>query len=123
MKPNKDFEKWAMPKLEKLQKILLLEDFHPLRIEPSNTNASECQFNYPYKSITIRYSQELLNKWENGDKQHVLDVLTHEMFHPITDPLYAKSTSRWASKDEVEDERERLTDHLTNIIRKNNLIS
>lgn len=117
-KKNKEFEKWALPKLIKYQKILLLEDFHPLKIEFSDSDASECVFVYPYKSITVRYSKGLLEAFKKKDYDHILDVLVHELCHAITDPLYAKATSRWCGKEEVEDEREGLTDHIANIIRK-----
>jgi hypothetical protein len=101
-----------------MQKILLLEDFYPLKVEPSKTEACECKFTYPYKSITVRYSEDLLEYWKNKEFSKVDAILMHEMCHPITDPLYAKASSTYRTKDEVEDERERLTDHISNIVSK-----
>jgi len=42
----------------------------------------------------------------------------HEMFHVVTDKLYAKAGSRFVGNGELEDEREQLTDHLANIVLK-----
>ena len=118
MKKDIKFEKYAIEKLKKIQKILLLEDFYPLKIEPSKSRASESEFSYPYKSINIRYSQDLLDDFKKKDFVSVNAVLVHEMFHPVTDGLYSKATDRYVTKNEIEDERERLTDHLANIISK-----
>lgn len=122
---HKQFEKWAWPHLRALQKLLLLEDYYPLELEfkpnAPNINA-ECQFYYPYKTITIRYSNSLVNNWRKKKYRSVLATLAHEMAHVVTDPLYAKACNMWRSKDELEDERERLTDHLANIVMKNNLL-
>jgi hypothetical protein len=122
---NRDFEKWALPLLHKLQKVLLTEDFTPLTLHYGleNTRAyAECRCLYPYKSITINYGDEIVRDFKKGKRNDCLAALTHEMCHPITDPLYSKATSRYASKDEIEDERERLTDHIANIVLKNKLI-
>jgi hypothetical protein len=37
---------------------------------------------------------------------------SYGLCHLITDPLYSKASTRLVSKTEVEDEREKLTDHL-----------
>jgi hypothetical protein len=123
-KQQKDFEKWATPILNKLQDTLLLHDFQPLTIEAKYDIrvVAQCELNYPYKSITIQYSESLLKDWVAGKKEKVKGVLVHEMCHPITDPLYCKSTNRFVSKDEIEDERERLTDHIANILIRADLV-
>ena len=121
MKKNKKFEKWALTELKKLRTVLLLEDFTPLSIEPSGKkNTSECEVAYPYKSITIKYSEQVLDDFLKNKKENAIQVLTHEMCHPITDGLYTKASNRFVSKDEIEDERERLTDHIANILLKKN---
>ena len=123
MKRHIKFEKWALPKLKQLQKILLLEDFHPLQIEPSETEATQSQFHYPYKTITIRYSKGLIEYFEEKNYEKCLNIICHEMCHPITDGLYCKAANTFRTRDEVEDERERLTDHIANIVTKNKLVS
>lgn len=57
-----------------------------------------------------------------GDKEEALATLIHEYIHPLTDPLYCKARSRYVTHDELNDEREALTDHIANIIIKANLI-
>lgn len=122
-KSNKKLEKWAILKLEKIQKVLLLNDYYPLNIEPSGKeNVSECEYTYPYKSINIRYSDDVSKSFDKKEYSTVLDILTHEMCHVLTDPLYTKGIQRYLNKNEYEDERERLTDHIANIIRKNKLV-
>lgn len=123
-KTHKDFEKYALKLLSKLQSILLLNDFYPLKIvfKEVKTSTARCILHYPYKSITIEYGNELFEDWRKGNLTEVTEVLTHEMCHPISDELYCKSTERWASKSEIEDSRERLTDHIANIVLANGLI-
>jgi len=118
---HKDFEKWALPVLQKIQKKLLLEDYHPLTIKyrKEMTAYAECAIRYPYKSIEIRYSTSLFEDWCKGED--VKNELTHEMCHVVTDPFYCKAVSRYLGKDELEDERERLTDHIANIVLKQEL--
>lgn len=118
------FEKWAIVELKKIQKKLLLEDFYPIEIKYRTENHesyAECRVAYPYKSITIKYGDAALHDFKEKKYEDIVDALTHEMCHPITDPLYVKGVSRWASRQEIEDERERLTDHIANIILKNGL--
>ena len=127
MKPkdHKAFQAWCLPYLTKLRKILLLHDFYPINFQHGVQNSdahADCHFHYPYKTITIGYSDALIKDWKAKKYSAVIGVLTHEMCHPITDPLYAKAASTWRTKGEVEDERERLTDHIANIILDNKLI-
>jgi hypothetical protein len=121
-KSQKQFERWALPQLKRLQKQLLLEHFEPLEIEyrsKMGDTYAECQFTYPYLSITIRYGDTMLADFQKGDKKGVHSALVHEMCHPLTDPLFDKAISRYVTKDEVNMERERLTDHIANIVLRN----
>ena len=100
--------------------ILLLQR-HTFELERNaegdNSNAFMlCTFNYPYLNVTIKYSQKAFQEWRNG--KDMTPYIVHEMCHPITDPLYAKSTSRWSTHDEIKDERENLTDLICNIVLK-----
>lgn len=124
MKRDVIFEKWAMPQLRKLQKLYLLEHFEPLRIETTDKEnvVAECAISYPYQSITIRYSSELTKDFRDKKFSSIMATLAHEMAHPLTDPLYWKATGRYSSKEEINDEREKLTDHIANILIKNKLI-
>jgi len=125
MKKKKEFERFAMQMLTKLQHILLLNDHTPLILETpceSKYAKAESAFHYPYKSITIRYDKNLYEDWMKGKKEQVVSVLAHEMCHVVTDPFYSKAISTYKSSDELENERERLTDHIANVLIKNKLI-
>lgn len=124
-KPNtKAFEAWAMPVLQKLQTVMLLHDHAPLKIELKQKMKAlaEFQISYPYKSLHIRYSPDVLEMFEKKEFEELKGVLSHELSHALTDPLYCKATNRYVGKQEIEDERERLTDHIANIVLKNKLI-
>jgi hypothetical protein len=126
MTKNKKFEKWAKIILLKVQKIVLVEDFTPVSLEYKkklrHDAIAECECEYPYKTITINYSDELVEMFDKKKFRELTNILVHEMCHPITDPLYQKAIYRYIGSNEVEDERERLTDHIAGIVIKNKLI-
>lgn len=78
----------------------------------------EISFGYPYLEPIINFSDEAVENWTEGKLKK--DRILHELCHIITDPLYAKAVSRYVSANEIENERERLTDTITIIL--NNLI-
>ena len=117
-KNRKEFEAWANREINKIQKVLLLDSYRIAGVEPSNEPASYCLFRYPYKEIQIQYSEEVFKDWGSGKKAMARDILVHEMCHAVTDPLYTKAMARFVGKEEIEDEREQLTDHLANIVIK-----
>lgn len=119
MKKNKQFEKFVYKIIKKYSKILLL-DKHTFELHYGCENENslmECVFNYPYLNVTINYSNSVIKKWK--EKKDIIPFVVHEMCHPITDPLYSKSTDRYVSKNEILDEREKLTDYICNIVIKN----
>lgn len=125
MKKNIKFERFALPFLKKLAKTLLLEDHYPITIEPGVQKTSsymECNLSYPYKFIEIHYSQSVIDDFEKDERKTLKNSLVHEMVHAITEPLYVKAVYRYTTSDEINDERERLTDHITNIVLRNELI-
>lgn len=118
MTDNIELEKHVMGIIEKYTPILLLQR-HTFEIKKGTKNPealAECIFNYPYLNATIHYSDKCVKEWNEG--KDIVPYIVHEMCHLITDPLYAKATSRYVSKDEIEDERENLTDLICNIIIK-----
>lgn len=120
MKKQKQFEKWAMEILKKYHDILLLQNhLLSLKFDPKMEDAwATHSFNYPYKETRVNYSKGLYEMWEKKEYDEVKSVLIHEVCHTLTDPLYGKATNRYVTKDEINDEREALTDHLANIIIK-----
>lgn len=118
---KKDFQKWGLSVAKKYQKILLLDD-HSLTFEYqkeiSAGAAMHHLWRYPYKETIIQYSDYALNLWKEKKKDELKAIIIHELCHSVTDPLYGKACSRYIAKDDLEDERERLTDHLANVIMK-----
>lgn len=115
MKTEKQFEKWIRQQIDKYA-IPLGIQINQIDIEKKNVEYLEITCTYPYLDPTIRYSQKAFDHWKEG-------ILTscrilHELCHIITDPLYCKAISRYVSENEIRDERERLTDTVTAIIRK-----
>lgn len=118
---NPKFEKYIFLIIKQYSKVLLLEQ-HTFKVRygtESSDALMECTFAYPYLNITLNYSDKVVEKWKK--KEDVIPFIVHEMCHPITDPLYAKTCTRYVSKNEVEDEREKLTDYIANIVLKNKL--
>lgn len=113
------FENWANAKLEEWQEILLLQGYTLKKIKKSSDDSSKMIFRYPYKNIEVHYAKDVFEDWKNGEKDEAEQVLIHELCHVFTDPLYSKAVDRFPSKNEIEDEREHLVDHITNIIWKN----
>lgn len=118
---NPKFEKYIHKIIEKYAKVLLLDHstFEVKYGVNDERSLMESCFNYPYLSITVKYSDDAIKKWKN--KEDVVPIIIHELCHPITDPLYSKACDRYVSKGEINDERERLTDYIANIIVKNKL--
>lgn len=113
---RKEFEAWCNKTLKEYQSILMLDDFRLLPIEKSESEASESAFRYPYKNIQIRYSKEVEDDYKAKKYDEARITLMHELCHTMTDPLYDKALQRMVSRNEIEDERERLTDHIANLV-------
>lgn len=116
-----EIEKFIYKIINKYSKILLL-DKHTFEVVygVNDENAlMECRFNYPYLNVTILYGDKFIERYKKKDD--LIPFIVHEICHPITDPLYCKSTARYVSKDEILDEREKLTDYICNIVIKNKL--
>ena len=117
-KTNKKFEVYVLKVIKEFVPILLLQR-HTFKLKKGtedNRVYMECVFNYPYLNVTIKYSKRIVKKWRKNED--IVPYIVHEMCHPITDPLYTKATARYVSKDEILDERERLTDYICNIALK-----
>lgn len=114
---SKEFEKYVESIFEKYKNKLLIADrTFEIKYGLSNSDAlMESRTAYPYLSIILDYGDEVVDKWKKKDKT-VKWVIIHELCHTITDPLYCKAITRYVSKDEIEDERERLTDKIANIV-------
>ena len=106
---------------EKYKPVLFLEKYH-LSVEKHEETYMASKFNYPYLDITIHYSTKSFETWKK-DKRDSERRIIHEFCHTITDPYYCVTTDRYISKNQLEDARERLTDHIAQIVNKHfNLI-
>lgn len=78
-----------------------------------------CKFRYPYTDTILYYGEDFerdYKQMDRYDKNELERRIVHEMLHQLTDPLYAKATSRWVGQQDIEDERERLTDRIATIV-------
>jgi len=115
---KKDFIIWFDNHI-KYYKPFLGIDLQEIKIKyDSEVNYLSIGLSYPYLNPTIYFGEKAFEDFKNNKitKQTVL----HELCHILTDPLYVKATQRYVSTDEIEAERERLTDTIGNII--NNLL-
>lgn len=114
MKSHKDLEKHALGIIKRFQPKLLAQQYVYSVSFGKGAEFWECVFNYPYLNVDIHYSERAFKDWCGG--KDVTPYVLHEMCHAITDPFYAKATDRYSSKNEIRDERERLTDLICNIV-------
>lgn len=115
-KTKKDFENWIKEQIDYYAPILGVE-LNRIDVEYKDEGCFlEITHIYPYLDPTLRYSERAFQVWKEGKMEK--DRILHELLHIITDPLYTKAFSRYVTKQEIEDERERLTDTISAIIRK-----
>ena len=117
------YEKWIRAMFEKYKGILFIEKYH-LKMRPKTKEEDyymASRFNYPYLDITIIYSEKSIKDWKEN-KRDAERRIVHEFCHTITDPFYAVVID-WPTKAHIEDARERMTDHIAQIVNKHfNLI-
>ena len=113
MAKNRNFKKWIEQTIEYYRPYLQIGT-QKIRVEKDDVNYMEITFTYPYLEPYIKYSEKAEKSWLEGHLPK--DRILHELCHILTDPLYAKATSRYVSKNEIEDEREKLTDTLSVIL-------
>lgn len=117
MKEEKQLTKWIEEMYHKYKGILFIEKYH-LKVEKDKEEDRylACQFNYPYLDAKILFSEKFLKDWQK-DKLNAERRLIHEFCHIITDPFYAVVLD-FPSRKQLEDQRERLTDHIAQIVNK-----
>ena len=103
---------------DKYKAILFIEKYH-LKYRPNKKEEDyflASRFNYPYLDLTIIYSEDFIKDWQKNKKDAERRII-HEFCHAITDPFYA-TIINWPTKQKIEDERERLNDHIAQIVNK-----
>ena len=116
MKHENQYRKWMAEMFEKYKSVLFIEKYHLQVTHNKETHYLASKFNYPYLDIEILYTEKSLNDWKR-DKKDAERRLIHEFCHTITDSFYSAVT-QWPSKPVLEDARERLTDHIAQIVNK-----
>lgn len=114
-KTEKEYLEYITSVIKKWSPRLLL-DSHIIGIQKDNEYFLACKFRYPYMDVQILWSDKSFKDWCKDENQE--HEIVHELCHVITDPLYAKAVTQWVSQQEVEDERERLTDRIAVILLK-----
>jgi len=115
---EKQFKEYVTKVINDYIPVLLLQRY-TFEIRKGKLNKKclfECSLCYPYLNACIFYSESTFKDWEKGID--LTSHIVHEMCHIVTDPLYSKATHRYVTKNEIEEERELLTDHICNIILK-----
>jgi hypothetical protein len=113
-KTEKDFIKWIKETIDYYLPKLFI-NINKIEIEKGEeTRYLEITCTYPYLDPTLKYSERAFNAWIKGKIKK--DRILHEICHILTDPLYSKANDRFSGKNEIEDERERLTDTLASIL-------
>ena len=114
---NKDYEKWIEDMFEKYKHILFIDKYQIyFKYIPERFLAS--RFHYPYLNFTIDYGDKAVKNWLEDKVEAERDII-HEFCHAVTDPFYFVCNQRYVSSSQVENERERLTDHIAKILSKN----
>jgi hypothetical protein len=118
MKQEKQLIKWVEEMYHKYKSTLFIEKYHlKVRIKEKDEDYYlASKFNYPYLDLTIIYSAEFLKDWQKNKKDAERRII-HEFCHAITDPFYA-TVINWPTRSKIEDERERLNDHIAQIVNK-----
>jgi hypothetical protein len=117
-KTEKDYVAFIQQCITKYQGPLLLTT-HTIVIRKNTEHYYlACKYRYPYNDGIVIYSDASFRDWLDEPVSYHERKILHELCHLITDPLYSKATTQFVSKTEVEDEREKLTDHLAVMVHK-----
>ena len=114
---NKALEKHILKIVEKYKDSMFLNMYSfNVQYQPEETKFMACKFSYPYLHCSIFYNIDAEKEFKEG--KDMVQYVIHEMSHLITDPLYNIAFDRFLVKDTLENERERLTDWIANIVFK-----
>lgn len=118
MKNEKQYKQWIEKMYGKYKGVLFIEKYNltSRSVEKNENHYLASKFNYPYLDATIIYSQEAIEDWAK-DKRDAERRLVHEFCHVVTDQFYSVVVS-WPTKPQIEEARERLTDHVAQIVNK-----
>lgn len=116
-KTKAQFEAYIRTLIKKYSPILRLQQ----RIDPQFTDNPRWsylafQFSHPYQDCYLYYSERAFADWKDGRTENVNHGIIHELCHALTDSFYAKATERYVTQEDMESEREKLTDLIALIV-------
>ena len=107
------FQEYIHSVIAEYAPVLRLQHF-TFEVEKVEKKYMECHFCYPYLSATVRYGEEAEKDYDHG--KPMAHIIVHELCHLITDPLYSRAFDRFTTESALEDERERVTDHVAKVV-------
>ncbi len=113
-----EYESWIRQMYDKYKAVLFIEKYHlKMRFKKESEDYYlASKFNYPYLDAEIIYSDESIKDWEENKRDAERRII-HEFCHTITDHFYS-IVMNFPTKDAVEQARERMTDHIAQIVNK-----
>ena len=114
-KDEKKFVKYLEKKIDKYRPILGIT-IEKISFVKENDNYMAISFREPYMDFSFYYSDNAIKNFKNGKFEKY--TILHELCHILTDPLYAKAIDRYVGKNEIEHERENLTEKMALILEK-----
>ena len=114
-KLEKEYIDFIKKMYKKYAPILFMEKYE-VGCTKNNDVYLASKFNYPYLDVTIEYSDRAID-WYKANKQVAERELLHEFCHVITDQFYVTCIG-YHSKEQMEQARERMVDHIAQIINK-----
>jgi len=113
---NKELEEFILSVIKEFTPIMFLER-NSINVKyDKEVNYLECGLHYPYLDTSIIYNNKVVKSFLKNELKDLRYQIVHELCHIITDPLYTKATYRYLGKNELEDEREHLTDLISKIV-------
>lgn len=116
-KTEKEYQQWVFKMYEKYKAVLFIEKYHLEAEKDKEKRYMASVFNYPYLDAKILYSDKAIEDWVKN-KREAERRLIHEFCHIITDPFYCTAIENFIPKQQIEDARERLNDHIAQIVNK-----
>jgi hypothetical protein len=83
-----------------------------------NCVAADIRTDHRYYNATVNLYPITHQRWSDGNKKGVAEIVIHELCHIITDPLYkvAYGESTKSNHSFLEDTREQTTQHIANMV-------
>lgn len=87
-------------------------------VSDSQKIMAEIEVDNNYMSARIHLSPTFVKHYKDKDFDYLTQVLCHEICHIRVAPLADLGTERWASKEHIRSEVERLTEHFGQVVYK-----